>query len=469
MRQLRNKSWSVFLLVLVLALAFTTAAASSFDDIMGLPDYEESDGSPEYLEFDDFLADFQSYCRSWQASFDTSKKQTKTLDDGSIVLQLDGVSFWVKVTGDRHEISQVSVKLGDPNNAYKIDYNMLVKAYALIATLEYKKPTTSAERSSVLSSVMNDFQQNVEPAVKFSQTLGSFPVAFDNSHYSYAVTFSESEGYDFLAKIEGSSTTDDKNKQSGEKTEDKNDSEKIPVEITAVEVGKNASFKIKNNMDETLTEITLRVRYYDKDGKHILTDGFGSPVTTQISKLTLPMGEGGLIKNQSIVMDATPVPPFVTADRVEIAIAGYKKEDGTTFYSPEMSLYWYSSDKGYQDEFVYGFSNQDYFDEWFADGKKISLGIAVDFVYPEFMDYYGVNQCGFLVANVGNDSVLGKKGVKAGDVIWASNGQKWVDNPTILDRAKWELVTGKDVTLELVRGEENITVTISPSEVSDSQ
>lgn len=448
---------SLIPILLIVALLFgTVAGASSFDDIMNLPDYKESDNRKAYLEFDDFLTDFQYYCKSWQGSFDTNKKQSKTMDDGTIILQLDGVTFWVCVSGERHEIKQISVKLGDPKNAYKAEYSMLIKAYALIASLNYEMPKTAAERSSILSSVMDDFQQNVEPAVKYSQTLGNFPVVFDNSHYIFAVTFSESEGYDFIAVIDNSA----------EKiAENKADSEKIPIEIIAVDVGKNASFKIKNNMDETLSEITVRVRYYDKDGKPILTDGFGSPVNTQISKLTIPMGDGGLIKTQSIVMDATAVHPFVTAKRVEIAIAGYKQEDGTSFYSPEMSLYWYSSDEGYQDEFVYGFSNQDYFDEWFADGKKITLGIYVDFVYPEFMDYYGVNQCGFLVTVVGSDSVLGKKGVKVGDVIWASNGQKWFDDPTILDRAKWELVIGKDVTLELVRGEENITVTISPAEV----
>ena len=182
MYSLTKKVISVLLITAIVVLSISTAIASSFDDIMNLPDYEETGNASDYLEFNDFLVDFQYYCKSWQASFNTSKKQSKTLEDGSIVLQLDGVTFWLKVTDDRHEITQIAVKLGDPQNAYKADYSMLVKVYALIATLDYKKPNTSAERSSVLSSVMADFQQNVEPAVKYAQTLGSFPVVFNNSH-----------------------------------------------------------------------------------------------------------------------------------------------------------------------------------------------------------------------------------------------------------------------------------------------
>lgn len=458
-------SFVSLLLIFALTSVFSTATASSFDDIMNLPDYEESENDSEYLEFDDFLVAFQSYCKAWQASFDTTKKQSKTLDDGTIVLQLDGVTFWLKVEEDRHEITQVSVKLGDPKNAYKAEYSMLVKVYALIASLDYKQPATSAERSSILSSVMDAFQQNVEPAVKYAQTLGNFPVVFDNSHYSYAVTFSESEGYDFIAVIAKT-----KKKDSEEKKENTDDSEKIPIEITAVEVGENATFTVKNNKDETLTEISFRVRYYDKDGHYILSDyPDSSPVNTQISTLTLPIDDGGLIKNQSIVINATSIPPFVAADKVDIAVAGYKKEDGITFNSSESLLYWYSSDGGYQGKRAYGFSNQDYFDEWFAEGKKISLGINVDYVYPEYMDYYGVDQCGYLIVKVREGSILDKKGVKVGDVLYSSNGQTWYNNPTILDRAKWELVDGKDVTFELLRGKETITVNISPSEVSDGK
>ena len=123
MYSLKKKAVSVLIILTTVVLSITTAIASSFDDIINLQDYEENEVSSDYLEFDDFLVDFQYYCKSWQASFNTNRKQSRTLEDGRIVLQLDGVTFWLKVTDDRHEITQVSVKFGDPNNAYKADYS----------------------------------------------------------------------------------------------------------------------------------------------------------------------------------------------------------------------------------------------------------------------------------------------------------------------------------------------------------
>ena len=464
MYSLTKKVISVLLITAIVVLSISTAIASSFDDIMNLPDYEETGNSSDYLEFDDFLVDFQYYCKSWQASFNTSKKQSKTLEDGSIVLQLDGVTFWLKVTDDRHEITQIAVKLGDPQNAYKADYSMLVKVYALIATLDYKKPNTSAERSSVLSSVMADFQQNVEPAVKYAQTLGSFPVVFNNSHYSYAVTFSEDEGYDFIAVITDTKNSDIPEKQSEAQPDD---TEKIPIEITGIKMGKEASFRVKNNKNETLTEISFRVRYL-KDGEYILTDDAASySVNPQISTFTVSIDDGGLIKNQSIVLDTSDLTPFVNADEVDIAVSGYKQEDGVLFASTEPLLYWYSSNDGYPDKRAYGFSNQNYFDEWFAEGKKFSLGIYVEQIYPEYMSYFGVDQCGYLITEIVEGSISEQKGIKVGDILYACNDIKWYDDPNTIDRAKYYLTEGKDMTISLLRGSETITVTISPSDISD--
>ena len=459
MYSLKKKAVSVLIILTTVVLSISSAIASSFDDIMSLPDYEESQNSSDYLEFDDFLADFQYYCKSWQASFNTNKKQSKTLEDGSVVLQLDGVTFWLKVTDDRHEITQISVKLGEPQNAYQAEYSMLVKVYALIATLNYKKPNTSAERSSILSSVMADFQRNAEPAVQYAQSIGSFPVVFNNSPYSYAVTFSETDGYDFIAVI-----TDTNTKQS--KTQP-DDTVKIPIEITEIKTGKDASFKVKNNKDETLTEISFRIRYL-KDGQYILTDDAASySVNPGISTLTISIGDGGLKKNQSIELDTSNVAPFVNADEVDIAVSGFKKEDGILFSSEESFLYWYSSDKGYPEKRAYGFSNQDFFDEWFAEGKKFTLGFYVEQLYPEYMSYYGVDQCGYLIAEIVEGSISDQKGIKVGDILYACNDIKWYDDPNTINRAKYNLTEGKDMTISLLRGGETITVTISPSDISD--
>lgn len=465
MKRLHVRSCSV--LILLALTLFSTAIASSFDDIMSLPDYEESENYSDYLEFDYFLADFQSYCKSWQASFDTNKKQTKTLDDGSIVLQLDGVSFWVKVTDDRHEITQISVKLGDPNNAYKIDYNMMVKAYALIATLEYKKPTTSAERSSVLSSVMNDFEQNVEPAVSFAKTMGGFPVVFNNSSFSYAVTFSETEGYDFLVSTE-------RNTQPAEKAESSSDIPKeevteasvIPVEITKLVVGNEASFTAKNNTEQVVNEIELRIRYYDENGEYILSDETvdSSPVNPRIATLSLPV-DGGLIKQQSIVANASFIHPLVIAAKADIAVAGYTTADGTVYKAPESLLCWFSSDGHYLSPTEYhAFLNTSRYNDMIEKSRTISLGIFTEMVYTEFRDYYGFDQCGYLISKLSDDSVFKGKGIEVGDLLYSCNNSRWYDDPIAIERAKAELAKGKEASFKFLRGKEIISVVVSPSD-----
>lgn len=455
-------------LVLLFVSAFSLSKASSFNEIISQPDYEEQKQTSDYLEFDDFLTEFQYYCNAWDGSFDTSKKQTKTLDDGRIVLQLDGVTFWVKVEDNRHEITQISVKFGDPKNEHKADYSMLVKVDAVIATLEYKKPLTSAERSSILSSITNDFQLYVEPAVKYARTLGSFPVTFYNSKYSYAVTFSETESYDLVIVISDNTQSNseaEKPKQREEPEKEVKDDDKVQIEITEVAVGKDASITAKNNRDWIVTEISFRIRYYDKDGKYILTDNADDPVNNDIATLTIPIDDGGLIHRQSIEANATGVPPFVAADRVDLAVSGFKTDEGLVYYTPESDLDWYSSESGYLNKWKGHITQKNYFDEWFADGKQFSLGIYTDYVYPEFEEYYGVDQCGYLIAKVEDGSILDKKGVHAGDVLYKCNDWLWSDDPLTLDRAKHELIEGRDMTLLFARDKETITVVVTPEDI----
>lgn len=456
------------LLVLLFVFVLSLSKASSFDEIISQPDYEEQNQTSDYLEFDDFLVDFQYYCKAWDGSFDTSKKQTQTLDDGRIVLQLDGVTFWLKVEDNRHEITQISVKFGDPKNEHKADYSMLVKVDAAIATLEYKKPLTTAERSSMLSSITTDFQLYVEPAVKYARTLGSFPVTFYNSKYSYAVTFSETESYDLIIVISNdaqSSSETESSKQKEKVEKEVKDDDKVQIEITAVTVGKDASITVKNNRDWIVTEVSFRIRYYDKDGNYILTDNAADPVNNDIATLIIPIDDGGLIYRQSVVANATGVPPMVSAHKVDIAVSGFKLSDGLEYYTAESDLDWYSSDEGYLNKWKGSITQKNYFDEWFADGKSFSLGIYVDYVYPEFMEYYGVNQCGYLITTVKNDSLLEKKGVMPGDVLYKCNNWLWVDDPLTLDRAKHELIEGKDMTLLFARGKETITVVVTPEDI----
>ena len=60
MYSLTKKVISVLLITAIVVLSISTAIASSFDDIMNLPDYEETGNSSDYLEFDDFLVDFHN-------------------------------------------------------------------------------------------------------------------------------------------------------------------------------------------------------------------------------------------------------------------------------------------------------------------------------------------------------------------------------------------------------------------------
>ena len=110
-------------------------------------------------------------------------------------------------------------------------------------------------------------------------------------------------------------------------------------------------------------------------------------------------------------------------------------------------------------------TQKNYFDEWFADGKQFSLGIIVDYVYPEFEEFYGVDQCGYLITKVTEGSILDQKGVQPGDVLYKCNDWLWSDDPLTIDRAKHELIGGKDMTLLFARGKETITVIVTPEDI----
>ena len=442
------------------------SAESLFDQIMSQPDAEEEE-TAGLLDFDDFMADFTYYCDAWGATFDPTKKKTVKNDEDEVTIILDGVMFVVGNDADgKHPLKQVSVLYGSEDG--QITYNETVKIISMIASLDYERPGTAAERSSLLTKITDSLSAEMDSAVRLAQIGISLPLLMSTKEHSYLYSYSEENGYAFVAVINTEQENNEQNDASEEKSEAQEgikDEDKIPVEIVDVAVGENAYIKVKNNRETVLTQISFRVRYYDKEGNYILTDDADVPVKSDYSSMSMDIDDGGLIYRQSIVADTSLVPLFVAADRVDVAISGYKTEEGRTFYSPEAFLYWYSSENGYPEKLRYDFTNKDFFDEWFEDGKQFSLGIFVNYVYPELAEGYSVDQCGYLIAEVVKDGLLDKKGVQVGDVLYKSNDWLWVDDPMTLERAKHELIEGKDMTLLFARGKETITVVVTPEDI----
>ena len=446
---------------------FIGSAESLFDQIMSQPDAEEKE-TAGLLDFDDFMADFTYYCDAWGATFDPTKKKTVKNDEDEVTVILDGVMFVVGNDADgKHPLKQVSVLYGSEDG--QITYNETVKIISVIASLDYERPGTAAERSSLLTKITDSLSAEMDSAVRLAQMGISLPLLMSTKEHSYLYSYSEENGYAFVAVINTEQENDEqKNDVSEEKSETKEDikdEDKIPVEIMDVAVGKNAHIKVKNNRETVLTQITFRVRYYDKEDNYILTDDASVPVKSDYASMSMDIDDGGLVYRQSIVADTSLVPLFVAAYRVDVAVSGYKTEEGRTFYSPEAYLYWYSSENGYPEKLKYNFTNKDFFDEWFEDGKQFSLGIFVNYVYPELVEGYNVDQCGYLIAEVVKDGLLDKKGVQVGDVLYKCNDWLWVDDPMTLERAKHELIEGKDMTLLFARGKETITVVVTPEDI----
>ena len=276
------------------------SAESLFDQIMSQPDAEKEE-TAGLLDFDDFMADFTYYCDAWGATFDPTKKKTVKNDEDEVTVILDSVMFVVgNGANGKHPLKQVSVLYGSEDG--QITYNETVKIISVIASLDYERPGTAAERSSLLTQITDSLSAEMDSAVRLAQMGISLQLLM---------------------------------------------STKIPVEIVDVAVGKNAGITVKNNRDWIVTEVSFRIRYYDKDGKYILTDNADDPVNNDIATLTIPIDDGGLIHRQSIEANATGVPPLVAADRVDLAVSGFKTDEGLFYYTPESDLDWYSSESGY--------------------------------------------------------------------------------------------------------------------------
>ncbi|MBQ6290234.1 MAG: hypothetical protein IJK71_13445 [Clostridia bacterium] len=438
------------------------SAESLFDQIMSQPDAEKEE-TAGLLDFDDFMADFTYYCDAWGATFDPTKKKTVKNDGDEVTVILDSVMFVVgNGANGKHPLKQVSVLYGSEDG--QITYNETVKIISVIASLDYERPGTAAERSSLLTQITDSLSAEMDSAVRLAQMGISLPLLMSTKEHSYLYSYSEETGYAFVAVI-NTEQENDASEEESEAKEDIKDEDKIPVEIVDVAVGKNAGITVKNNRDWIVTEVSFRIRYYDKDGKYILTDNADDPVNNDIATLTIPIDDGGLIHRQSIEANATGVPPLVAADRVDLAVSGFKTDEGLFYYTPESDLDWYSSESGYLSKWKGHITQKNYFDEWFADGKQFSLGIIVDYVYPEFEEFYGVDQCGYLITKVTEGSILDQKGVQPGDVLYKCNDWLWSDDPLTIDRAKHELIGGKDMTLLFARGKETITVIVTPEDI----
>lgn len=239
-----------------------------------------------------------------------------------------------------------------------------------------------------------------------------------------------------------------------------------PVYITGIDVGDEAAIHAKNNTGESIKEIGFRARYYDTDGNLLFLDSeefsedgyYRNAATLNVQ---YPIDPG-----QAMNLICSDVEQFAKASKVEIAFKYYVTDDGNYYLVPERYLNWYSSEtRRFIDnsmlEYLYSVPDQKMLD----DSRSFMLGIYNDTIYPEFKDHYNLPYVGSYIFSMDDGSVFAQLGVEQGDIILECDGVSYLDDDYTLDRAKAKIANGKNVDIELARGSEKFTITITPEMV----
>ena len=440
----------IIISVLLSILGFGTCFADSlFDEIMSLPDTEADQIMEKgVVEFDVFLSDFLYYCESWGSSFDKTDKQTLKNDDSETIIVLDGVELDIENTGnEQHPIRQISVVFGRPENQYQLDYNSTVKILAIIASLEYNRPSTKTERSALLNQISNEFHKNFETAVRLAQYCVPFPGVYPSKNYSYTISYREDEGYRFTVVTAGG--------------EQKGASVKhiIPIEVISATAGDSARIVVQNNGDEQLYDITFRIRGYDQDGNFV-NNQTEIPKGRELYNMSLFSAsfneENRVGKGEKFNSDISMGKQAALSEEIELAVQSYTVQNGITYVIPEEQLYWFSSKDGYGEDdsgvFTYDYPTQDIFEL----SGRISLGISTEYVFPED----GQEVTGFLIVAI-DDGLLKNTDIKTGDIIYGANDTLIYDDPFAIEKAKAQYVDGKDMVLKIKRDNDYLEIKVA--------
>ena len=439
------------ILVSFIIVGFGTCFADSlFDVIMSLPD-AEADQLVEkgVVEFDTFLNDLIYYCESWGSSFDRTDKQTLKNDDSETIIILDSIQFDIDNTDkERHPIKQISVVFGMPENQYQLDYNTTVKIMAIIASLEYNRPSTKYERSSLLNQISNEFEANFDTAISIAQYGIPCPVAYPSKNHSYTISYTEDEGYRLTIVTARS-----------EEIEDGYNEHTIPIEIISVTTGDSAGIVVQNNGDEDILEIEFRIRGYDPDGNFVNSQT-EIPEGRELYNMSLFSAEfhedNTLRKGDRFNSDISMGKQAALSEEIELAVQSYTMQNGIAYVIPEGQLYWFSSKDGYEENvsgiFTYDYPTQEIIEK----SGSFSMGISTEYVFPED----GQDVTGFQIIGI-RDGLLKNSDIESGDIIYGANDTLIYDDPFAIEKAKAQYVEGKDMVLKIKRDNDYLEIKVA--------
>ena len=437
---MKHKLIIITIVLFLIVCSGSCFANSLFDEIMSLPD-SSTDQADTTVDFDDFISDFIYYCEAWGISFDKTDKQTLKNDDSGTVIVLDGVEFDIsRGDEDLHPINRISTGLG----TNKTDYSSTVKMLAIIAALEFGRPSSAAERSSILSQIQSECEDNMEMAFSMAKYDIPVPSLYPSEKHCFTIEYDEDEGYEFIAIL-----TD------GE--EEKARENEIPVEVVSAKAGDSAMFIAQNNSDEAIIEITFRIRGYDSDGNAINngTEEQSDPLPSMNLFSASFDDSNKLEPGGRFNADLSMGKQAALADKIELAVQGYTTENGSSYVIPESQLHWFSSENGYGDgimgSFLYEYPPQSVFEK----AGSISLGLSTEAVFPE--DRQEIT--GYLIDAIGA-GLISSYEVQVGDVIYGANDVLIYDDPFAIEKAMAEYVDGKDMALMVKRDDECRIITV---------
>ena len=240
----------------------------------------------------------------------------------------------------------------------------------------------------------------------------------------------------------------------------------LPLEITRITLGENASFDFVNRGGIGIDTVSFRTRGYSEDGKIIFyfsgDSAKGGRVYLDLTLFGAPLNF--LISpGDAVTTSVSDGYQAVFSSVLEVAVQQYTTQDGKTYRIPESQLCWFSSRDGYADPAPHTFQ-YDYPDaDLFQKAYTFSLGLRVDRIYPELTDMYQVSKPGYLVRSVQDLSLLADTDLAEGDLIWAINGTPIVDDPCALEKGKAGMTEGKDLILSVLRDDRPLEIRVAAS------
>ena len=223
-------------------------------------------------------------------------------------------------------------------------------------------------------------------------------------------------------------------------------------------------FSYTNNCGMDIEEYTLAVIAYNREDEPIFTAALvGEEPCFYNIREPLKAGASCTFDAQK---DYGGQKRYADADHVSVALASVRLANGTEIILPDAALLWFSSKTRSYQAVLFGVPGNTRPEESvLAQAKDFRLGFTSTPLHSWMNGYFGFRRGGEYVFEASPDSVAGKAGLRAGDLIVAADGLNVCDDNYAVEKAKAKLAAGQSVvfTVERLGQEGTVDLAFSPA------